>query len=101
MTMTGTRVPALLVGIGAVLIALSIALKDGVFAALALVAFGVLLLVLIARTLPSMRYKQSVKYDHSFLTNLLGGTSDPVEQGQQPACRPSTGRDVTRPSGRR
>jgi hypothetical protein len=35
------------------------------------------LLVILAQALPSMRYRQTVKYDHSFPTNLLGDTSAP------------------------
>jgi hypothetical protein len=31
--------------------------------------------VVIAEAVPSLRYTQSVKYDHSFLTNLMGETS--------------------------
>jgi hypothetical protein len=74
-----------LVATGTVLVVLSIALKDAVFAALALVAFAGVLLVLIVKTLPSMRYKQSVKHDHSFITNVLGGTSEPHPGPSAPA----------------
>jgi hypothetical protein len=60
---------------GAVLVVLAVVIKSGVVAALAGLTFLGVLAVVIAEAVPSLRYTQSVKYDHSFLTNLMGETS--------------------------
>jgi hypothetical protein len=62
---------------GAILALLSIIFTSAALAAAAGLAFLALLLTIIAFAVPSLRYKQAVKYDHSFLTNLFGGTSTP------------------------
>jgi hypothetical protein len=75
--MPAAKVLIALVVAGAALAALAVVIKSGVVAALAGLAFLGVLAVVIAQAVPSLRYKQSVKYDHSFLTNLMGETSRP------------------------
>ncbi len=70
-------VPAVAVVVGGLLVILAIVLRSLTLGALAVVAFTGLMGVLIVFTLPAFRYKQKVRYDHSFLTNLFGGTSTP------------------------
>ena len=66
-----------LVAVAAILALLSIVFTSGALAAAAGLVFLALLVTIIAFAVPSFRYKQAVKYDHSFLTNLFGGTSTP------------------------
>lgn len=51
-------------------------------------AFLGVLAVVVVQAVPSLRYKQSAKYDHSFITNLMGETSrrhpGPGAKTQQP-----------------
>jgi hypothetical protein len=75
--MRAAKVLIALVVVGAGLVVLAVVIKSGVVAALAGLAFLGVLAVVIALAVPSLRYKQSVKYDHSFLTNLMGETSRP------------------------
>ena len=86
--MRAAKVLMVLVLIGAALVVLAVVLKSGVMAALAGLAFLGVLAVLIAQATRSLRYKPSVKYDHSFLTNLMGETSrphpGPAEKTQRP-----------------
>ena len=87
--MRAAKVLIALVVVGAVLVVLAVVTESGVVAALAGLGFLGVLAVIIAQAVPSLRYKQSVKYDHSFITNLMGETSrqhpGPAETtGQQP-----------------
>jgi uncharacterized membrane protein YoaK (UPF0700 family) len=67
-----------LVVLAAILALLSIIFTSYALAAVALVAFLALLLTIIGFAVPSLRHKQSGRYDHSFLTSLFGGTSNPL-----------------------
>jgi hypothetical protein len=75
--MRAAKVLISLVVVGAALVVLAVVITSGAVAALAGLAFLGVLVVVIAQAVPSLRYKQSVKYDHSFLTNLMGETSRP------------------------
>jgi hypothetical protein len=66
-----------LVVAAAILALFSIIFTSTALAAAAGLAFLALLVATIVFAVPSLRYKQTVKYDHSFLTNLFGGTSTP------------------------
>jgi hypothetical protein len=75
--MRAAKVVIALVVAGAALVVLAVVFKSVVFAALAGLTFLGVLAVVIAQAVPSLRYKQSVKYDHSFVTHLMGQTSRP------------------------
>ena len=75
--MRAARLVIGLIALAAVFVVLAVVLRSAVLLGLAVAAFAAVFVVILIQTGPSLRYRQSVKYDHSFLTHLAGETSTP------------------------